>query len=263
MRRRNLLEPSELPTKMVTGPTLAFVTARETLERAVELADIPAFRAAQRAARLAGRYPGFGLATFIEASPGPPDYSAALGGRRVAPQRPVGRGPAGARRRRHRLHEPAAPRAGSRDDPRTARRRRARGRASTACGSCTATPTSPRSTSSAPGGAVPRPSRAARSSARSRRCASGSSTRMPRERRGRRCRRRDRRRSGAGARRAGVLRRPGRRRAHGSGPVGDPRLRDPRRRMVAGDALLLGRGRRRDRHRAHRRATSSSRTAAR
>ena len=80
VRRRNLLEPSELPGKMVTGPTLAFVTARETLERAVELADIPAFRAAQRAARLAGRYPGFGLATFIEASPGPPDYSAALGG---------------------------------------------------------------------------------------------------------------------------------------------------------------------------------------
>jgi len=80
VRLRNLLGPDELPTRMVTGPTLAFVTARETLERAADLADLPRFRAEQAAARADGRYLGVGVATFVEASPGPPDYSAALGG---------------------------------------------------------------------------------------------------------------------------------------------------------------------------------------
>jgi carbon-monoxide dehydrogenase large subunit len=80
IRLRNLLRADELPTQMVTGPTLSFVTARETLERTVELADLAGFRRQQDAARRDGRYPGVGLATFIEASPGPPDYSIALGG---------------------------------------------------------------------------------------------------------------------------------------------------------------------------------------
>ncbi len=80
VRRRNLLTAEEQPTHMVTGPTLEFVTARETLDEAARLADLPAFRAEQAAARAAGRYLGFGLATFIESSPGPPDFSAALGG---------------------------------------------------------------------------------------------------------------------------------------------------------------------------------------
>jgi carbon-monoxide dehydrogenase large subunit len=79
VRARNLLGADELPSKMVTGPTLAFVTARETLEQVVERADLPAFRAEQAAAVRAGRYLGIGVATYIEASPGPPDYSVALG----------------------------------------------------------------------------------------------------------------------------------------------------------------------------------------
>jgi carbon-monoxide dehydrogenase large subunit len=79
VRARNLLGADELPSKMVTGPTLAFVTARETLEQVVERADLPAFRAEQAEAVRAGRYLGIGVATYIEASPGPPDYSAALG----------------------------------------------------------------------------------------------------------------------------------------------------------------------------------------
>ncbi len=79
VRMRNLLVAAELPSKMATGPTLAFITARETLERTAAVADIPAFRVAQDAARRQGRYLGVGLATYIEASPGPPDYSAALG----------------------------------------------------------------------------------------------------------------------------------------------------------------------------------------
>jgi carbon-monoxide dehydrogenase large subunit len=79
VRRRNLWQADELPRQMVTGPTLQNVTARETLERAVALADMATFRADQAAARAAGRYLGVGLATFIEPSPGPPDYTAALG----------------------------------------------------------------------------------------------------------------------------------------------------------------------------------------
>jgi aerobic carbon-monoxide dehydrogenase large subunit len=80
VRARNLLAADELPSKLVTGPTLAFVTARETLDEAVQRADLAGFRAEQAAARRAGRHLGFGVATYIEASPGPPDYSAALGG---------------------------------------------------------------------------------------------------------------------------------------------------------------------------------------
>jgi aerobic carbon-monoxide dehydrogenase large subunit len=79
VRQRNLIRGDELPRRMVTGPTLEHVTAQETLAEAVRLAELPAFRASQVAARTEGRYLGFGLATFIEPSPGPPDYSAALG----------------------------------------------------------------------------------------------------------------------------------------------------------------------------------------
>ena len=79
VRRRNLLEPTEFPTAMVTGPTLAHVTARETLERALALADVDGFRRAQQRARAVGHAIGFGCATFIDPSPGPPNYSEALG----------------------------------------------------------------------------------------------------------------------------------------------------------------------------------------
>jgi len=79
VRQRNLRTADEYPATMVTGPTLAHVTARETLEAALARADLQQFRDAQRLARARGRAPGFGLATFIEPSPGPPDYSAALG----------------------------------------------------------------------------------------------------------------------------------------------------------------------------------------
>jgi carbon-monoxide dehydrogenase large subunit len=64
---------------MITGPTLEHVTARETLDEAVRLADLGAFRREQTEARASGRCLGFGLSTFIEPSPGPPDYAAALG----------------------------------------------------------------------------------------------------------------------------------------------------------------------------------------
>ena len=79
VRARNLLEAAELPTRLVTDVSFEHVTARETFERALALADVDGFRRAQAAARTDGRLLGFGLATFVEPSPGPPDYSRALG----------------------------------------------------------------------------------------------------------------------------------------------------------------------------------------
>jgi aerobic carbon-monoxide dehydrogenase large subunit len=79
VRDRNLLMPEELPTRLVTDVSFEHVTARQTFERALALADLDAFRRRQRAARADGRLLGVGLATFVEPSPGPPDYTQALG----------------------------------------------------------------------------------------------------------------------------------------------------------------------------------------
>lgn len=89
VRYRNLITAAEQPTHMITGPTLDHITARETLERAVALADVASFRDNQRRARASGRYLGLGIATYIEAAPGPHDgmtmgrrwgHAAAMGG---------------------------------------------------------------------------------------------------------------------------------------------------------------------------------------
>ena len=79
VRRRNLLRGADFPRRMVTGPSMASITAAETLDEAVARVDLPGFRVEQRAARAAGRYLGFGLATVLEPAPGPPDYGAAIG----------------------------------------------------------------------------------------------------------------------------------------------------------------------------------------
>jgi aerobic carbon-monoxide dehydrogenase large subunit len=79
VRRRNLVRPDEQPCRMVTGPTLLGVTALGTLERAAQLIDLESFRADQRAAKAEGRLLGLGIATFIEAAPGPTDYYEAAG----------------------------------------------------------------------------------------------------------------------------------------------------------------------------------------
>lgn len=79
IRERNLLTKADLPTALVTGPTISNLTAYETHQRALELADVPAFRKAQAEARARGRYLGFGMATFMEHAPGPPNFSQALG----------------------------------------------------------------------------------------------------------------------------------------------------------------------------------------
>jgi carbon-monoxide dehydrogenase large subunit len=79
MRRRNYAVRDEPPLAMLTGQPYAGITTRETLEQAATLVDWEGFRARQRAARESGRYLGIGIASYLEAAPGPrnPDGSRA------------------------------------------------------------------------------------------------------------------------------------------------------------------------------------------
>ncbi|MEW6475776.1 MAG: xanthine dehydrogenase family protein molybdopterin-binding subunit [Actinomycetota bacterium] len=75
VRRRNMLRPDELPTRMVTGPTIDVrMSAARTLERALEVIDFDGWEKVRAAARAEGRRLGLGFATYIEPAPGPPDY---------------------------------------------------------------------------------------------------------------------------------------------------------------------------------------------
>ena len=75
VRLRNMIGPDELPAKMVTGPPLDVrMSARATLEKALELADFAGWEAQKEAARANGRCVGLGFATYIEAAPGPPGF---------------------------------------------------------------------------------------------------------------------------------------------------------------------------------------------
>ncbi|MGB6457312.1 MAG: xanthine dehydrogenase family protein molybdopterin-binding subunit [Streptosporangiaceae bacterium] len=71
IRLRNAAPRTDPPAMMITGRPLVGVTTRESLDRIAQLADIPAFRRRQAEARARGRYLGIGVATFIEAAPGP------------------------------------------------------------------------------------------------------------------------------------------------------------------------------------------------
>jgi carbon-monoxide dehydrogenase large subunit len=71
VRRRNVVTRGEAPLEMVTGRSLAGVTSRESIERIAALIDVDGFRRRQTEARAEGRYLGLGLATYIEAAPGP------------------------------------------------------------------------------------------------------------------------------------------------------------------------------------------------
>ena len=76
IRLRNMIGPEELPTPMLTGPMLDVrMSARATLERALELAGFDDWPAEQSRARAEGRVLGLGFATFIEAAPGPPGFT--------------------------------------------------------------------------------------------------------------------------------------------------------------------------------------------
>lgn len=79
IRRINLFAGDDLPAVGTIGVSLNGITARETLDRAVEMMDIEAFRSEQQRARDAGRLVGLGFATFIEIAPGPPDFAPLVG----------------------------------------------------------------------------------------------------------------------------------------------------------------------------------------
>jgi aerobic carbon-monoxide dehydrogenase large subunit len=79
MRLRNVARRTDPPAMMITGRPLAGVTTRESLERIAKLVDLPEFRRRQAAARAQGRYLGVGVATFIEAAPGPRSPEGASG----------------------------------------------------------------------------------------------------------------------------------------------------------------------------------------
>jgi carbon-monoxide dehydrogenase large subunit len=71
IRMRNVVTDGEPPLTMVTGRSLAGVTARQSLERISSKVDLADFRARQSAARTEGRYLGLGMASYLEAAPGP------------------------------------------------------------------------------------------------------------------------------------------------------------------------------------------------
>ncbi len=82
LRLRNVVTRGEPPLHMITGRSLAGVTAREAMERIAKLVDFDDFRRRQQAARDEGRLLGIGMASYIEAAPGPKD-GAALGSERA------------------------------------------------------------------------------------------------------------------------------------------------------------------------------------
>ena len=71
VRLRNLATRDEPPLRMVTGPSLAGITARESLLRAAEAVDLTRLQEQQVRLRAEGRYLGVGFATYIEPAPGP------------------------------------------------------------------------------------------------------------------------------------------------------------------------------------------------
>jgi carbon-monoxide dehydrogenase large subunit len=79
IRLRNAAPRTDPPASMITGRPLVGVTTRESLERLAQLVDFPAFRRRQAEARAQGRYLGIGVATFIEAAPGPRSPEGASG----------------------------------------------------------------------------------------------------------------------------------------------------------------------------------------
>ncbi len=76
IRLKNMIGESDMPTEMITGPTIdVTMSTRKTLERAVELLDPVAFEAQRRAAAAEGRVLGIGFASYHEAAPGPRNYT--------------------------------------------------------------------------------------------------------------------------------------------------------------------------------------------
>jgi carbon-monoxide dehydrogenase large subunit len=71
IRRRNYVVRDEPPLAMLTGQPFVGVTTQESVEQAALLIGWEGFRQRQRAARAEGRYLGIGMASYLEAAPGP------------------------------------------------------------------------------------------------------------------------------------------------------------------------------------------------
>ena len=68
VRRINMLRASDLPYTMPTGEVVEDITARETLETALEAFDVAAFRTRQKTDRARGVYRGLGLCCVVEST---------------------------------------------------------------------------------------------------------------------------------------------------------------------------------------------------
>jgi len=86
VRLRNVVTRDEPPLEMITGRSLAGVTAKEAMERIAATIDFADFRRRQEAARAEGRLLGIGVASYIEAAPGPRGSGGPLGAEQVRVQ---------------------------------------------------------------------------------------------------------------------------------------------------------------------------------
>jgi carbon-monoxide dehydrogenase large subunit len=68
LRRRNVLQASDLPYTLPAGIVYDSVTPAETLEQAAEMIDYAGFRAEQAVARAEGRHLGLGISLCVEPS---------------------------------------------------------------------------------------------------------------------------------------------------------------------------------------------------
>ena len=73
VRLLNVVTRGEPPLEMVTGRSLAGVTSREQMQFMAQVINFSEFRSRQQAARREGRLLGIGVASCIEAAPGPRD----------------------------------------------------------------------------------------------------------------------------------------------------------------------------------------------
>jgi carbon-monoxide dehydrogenase large subunit len=80
VRRRNYVHRDQPPLAMLSGQLFTGVTTQESIEQAARIAGWDDFKVHQRAAREDGRYLGLGMASYLEAAPGPRNPAAADAG---------------------------------------------------------------------------------------------------------------------------------------------------------------------------------------
>ncbi|MET0629058.1 MAG: xanthine dehydrogenase family protein molybdopterin-binding subunit [Acidimicrobiia bacterium] len=80
VRRRNYVHRDEPPLAMLSGQLFLGVTTQESIEQAARISGWDEFRVRQQAAREEGRYLGLGMASYLEAAPGPKNPNAPEGG---------------------------------------------------------------------------------------------------------------------------------------------------------------------------------------